>query len=224
MREKRKKGGRPPKEFNEKEQFNLKNQKVFSESKKSLYDNDNDNVNDKSSSSSSFDAHIKNDVITEDEKNYLKSHILLNRKDVKDVTAYANKMIGNGDYLKIITKYRNEKLEQKMLTELKEEKEKLQKQKEIEFLQNKKKEKEEKNKLIKEQIKQINDKESCAKILFEYNEGIDAPKEFTKFKKTYNLDTPEKVRKTFFEALHKNHKLPPTIFSTEVTGQPDAHL
>ena len=225
MSENGKKGGRPPKDINDTEQNNQINQKVFSESKKSLYDNDNvnDNVNVNvisSSSLSSSDTQVKNDVITEEEKNYLKFHILLNRKDVKDVTAYADRMIANGDYLKIITKYRNEKFEQKMLSKLKEEEKKqkikfkkLQEQKEAELIQKKKEDEEEKKKLIKQQIKQIKDKETCARILFEYNEGIDAPKEFDKFKQKYDLDAPEKVRKSFFEALHKRNILPPTIFT-----------
>ena len=46
MRENGKKGGRPRKDIKDTEQENQKNQKVFSESKKSLYDNVNVNVND----------------------------------------------------------------------------------------------------------------------------------------------------------------------------------
>ena len=45
MSENGKRGGRPRKDINYTEQENQKNQKVFSESKKSLYDNDNVNVN-----------------------------------------------------------------------------------------------------------------------------------------------------------------------------------
>ena len=184
-------------------------------------DNDNDNVNvnenvnvnvnvnssSSSSSSSPSDEKCYNDVVTEEEKEYLKKHIELNRADVKNVEAYANRMIANGDYLKIISEYRKEQLLKSMKAAKEERKMKEELLKKEQLLENKKKEEEEKRRLIKQQLSEITDKISCAKVLINYNDGRDAPKEFEKFKKLYDLDTEEKVRKTFFDYLRKKNTI-----------------
>ena len=112
----------------------IKNQKVFLKSKKSLYDNvnvnvhDNVNVNeDVNVSLSSFSSKSSlpsqtnpipfentcstslKAVVSDEEREILEKHIRRQNKEVRNVRAYARKLIENGDYLRILKEEKEKK-------------------------------------------------------------------------------------------------------------------
>ena len=136
LKENGKKGGRPKKDSAldkyEDEKFLSENQKVFSESKKSLYVNvnANDNVNENENVSLSYereereyrergergvnsdgvgvniesgtDQVANSGAISERDEKILEDYVRRKKLAAKNVTAYVRKIIANGDHLKIL--------------------------------------------------------------------------------------------------------------------------
>ena len=100
------KGGRPKKEENP------KNPSLFSETQKSLYDNVNDNENDNvnvnvnvnDNDNDNVLSHSEKGKITENEKEILEKYVIRKKLATKNVRAYINKIIQNGDHISILEK------------------------------------------------------------------------------------------------------------------------
>ena len=151
LRRNGKKGGRPRKD--ESEESN-KNQMVLFETKKSLYDNDNDNVNVLSLN--------EENTISRDEREILEKYIKRNKLADKNVRAYANKIIANGDWKDIVES--ESRIAQK---------------------NNKSNDKDR----IKAELSTIYDKRSCAKVLATYFMRGSPPEEFDEVMEKYQLST-----------------------------------
>ena len=85
------------------------NQTVFSESKKSHYDNDNVNDNDNDNVLSLNHG----EKISKDEREIIENYVRKNKLATKSVSAYSAKLISNGDYKQILEKEKKKSRPQK---------------------------------------------------------------------------------------------------------------
>jgi len=174
-------------------------------------DNDNVNVNDNVNDNVNVNVNDnlsllseRGEILKRGEREILENYVLRNKLAKKNVKAYVNKIIKNGDHIAILEEERErENLHKKLEAEeriRKAESEALKKKAEAEakILEENIKEKIRREMLSKDNIERdlanIKDKLSAAKILTKYYEQCNSPpQEFNAIVKKYNLDTLEKA-------------------------------
>lgn len=143
------------------------------DSSKSSY---NDNVND----NDHVNVHVNDNVlslnvekkISDSDREILENYIRKKKLATRNVRAYANKMIENGDHREIIEKFKQRQAVKMIPREER----------------------------IKSELESITDKFSCAKVLRVYHDNLEeTPEEFYEVMKKYNLETSHELEEYWYE-------------------------
>ena len=118
-------------------------------------DNDNDNV---------LSLNVEKGKISDEERNIIENYVKRNKLANKNLRAYVNKIVQNGDHIAILNE---EKARIKLKNPTKED--------------------------IEEEIASIKDRRSAARVLAKYYRRGSPPDEFEDIMKKYNLDTYDKM-------------------------------
>ena len=171
---------------------NPKNPTLFLKTQKSLNDNENENENENENVSliSRIDnkgerENLKIEDITEADKQLIERYVKKNKLATKNARAYVNKIIANGDHIRILEEEREREKKKKTAKVSPDER-------------------------IKAEIASIHDKRSALKVLARYhNAQEEFPPPLKEIAKKYNLDTSYELEKYAYELYYQKQHSPP---------------